>query len=360
MALPIGLKNLGPSATPMNFSQFLLLPIAEPRPVVRVTAPGQHEVVAELPCTLGEHVRVQDARRATVLSEERDRVDVYEWAVGTLSKSKSVSLPADMYATDAVLKGSVLFVSGGYRWPTESTEVLLARRLDGDEWFQPEIPKHILRPGKLIDALLVDGDRLIAVDDKIQPKWFLEYNVKSPERPHLMRAPELPQEPGELIHGAVLGNRFVALRSTAHADGRLSRYVRLYDRETLVECAYTSADHPLAAKSYREVSDPLGRRTLASNFEWQDFAFVGDTLLIAGGRDGLGVLDTRAVKTLKPVGPQLRRPAPAFLSQDEQLIFGAPGAGRETVAIVPVPAHQGAYVVEAGGTERFARWWSKA
>jgi hypothetical protein len=340
----------------MDFEQLLPLPIAEPWPLVVPGPTGFYEVAAELPATLGSIVRIQDKHRATVISEKHDRIDLFEWVVGSLSQSASLQLPEDMYATDVALVGDVLFVSGGYRWPTTSEEILLTRSLQGDEWTAVDLPKQCRRPGKLIDALLIDGKRMIAVDNAVKPKWFLEYNVEKPERPALLGTPELKHEPSEHALSAILGSRFVAVRSVAVTNDGFSRFVRLYDRHSLLECAYATASHGGAPGSYREVSDPApGRDQLESHHQWHDIAFLKDTLLIAGGRDGLGILDTKKIRTLERKGTS-RPPPPAFIGEDD-LRFVPPSPRQEVLGVVPVTHLNGCYIIEGSAGGRSARWW---
>ena len=52
-------------------------------------------------------------------------------------------------------------------------------------WSFAEIPDHVRVPDKAIDSLHTDGNRLIAIDNLVKPKFIFTYDVTDPTNPVL-------------------------------------------------------------------------------------------------------------------------------------------------------------------------------
>jgi hypothetical protein len=216
-----------------------------------------------------------------------------------------VSMPTDYHAECLAFAGGVLYVGGRC-----GKEVL--GRFDFGEvspaWVPVEVPAELRQPGKAVDDLLPDGDRLVAVDDIVYPKYLLRYDVADPCRPELRRTEKLFNHGTyESILAASLGDSCVALLSSTVGMGGSARHIALLDRGSLHEFAC------LSTWTRRWGDDPSGGRE-EHQHQWQGVAWRGDVLLIAAGPEGVGILDPGGVA----------RPTPALATRDDY--FGPPGA----------------------------------
>ena len=131
--------------------------------------------------------------------------------------------------------------------------------------------------GKRVEDLLLDGDRLIAVDDVVSPKYLTRYDVSNPAR-GLIDVREIPWHSSyETIHSGAVGADWAALYSSSTNHGGHGIHIALLDRATLTE---REAVTGTAKGSYREAG--------ASARDWRQLAFRGNTLLVAAGTGGPG------------------------------------------------------------------------
>lgn len=198
-------------------------------------------------------------------------------------------MPADYKAECLLFHRQVLFVGGNC-----GKEVLGSFDLASPEpgWVPLEVPAQFRQYGKRIDDLLLDGDRLIAVDDIVSPKYLLRYDVSEPRAPRLLDVREIPWHSSyETIHSGAVGADWVALHSTSMNHGWQGTHIALLDRVSLSERSSLTGT---AKGSYRGSENETPR-------DWRQVAFHGNVLLVAAGTDGVGVLDLDAVGGTVPV-----------------------------------------------------------
>src|SRR5262249_23620777 len=196
-------------------------------------------------------------------------------------------MPEGYKVSALAFRGSVLYAGGSC-----GREVL--GLFDFSEpapaWAALPGPEQFQQHGKSIDDLLVDGDRLIAVDNIVVPKWLLLYDVSDPSRPALGGVRGLPWHTTyEHIHTGALGADWMALLSSGVNHGTQSRHIEFYDRRGLEPFGGVTVSSSAWGRP-DEQEDESGFR------EWQDLAWVGNVLLVASGRHGVGVLDLDRVK----------------------------------------------------------------
>ena len=152
------------------------------------------------------------------------------------------------------------------------------------------LPDNIRAPGKAIDGLLHDADRLIAVDDIVFPKWNLVYDIQTPTAPILQSMHRIPGHGSyEQIVSAALGDTHVALLSSSVGRSGSYRHIALLDRSSLRECGAITVGRSL----HQDVRQ----------LDWRALSFSGSRLLIAAGTDGLLSLDLAAVSPPPDPGP---------------------------------------------------------
>jgi hypothetical protein len=193
-----------------------------------------------------------------------------------------VSLPDDYDAGCLAFLEEVLFVGGRCG---EEAAGWLDFLEHAPAWNSLPIPDECRSYGKRIDDFLVDGTRLVAVDDIVLPKYLLVYDVADPRRPGLRQVKEIPWHTTyEHVRRAERGTRWFALLSEGVNHGRCSAFVAVFRLDTLEEAWVVSTTR----------KGSFGRRT-AQTRDWRDVSWSGDVLLVAAGADGLGVADFSAI-----------------------------------------------------------------
>src|SRR5690606_14964784 len=70
-------------------------------------------------------------------------------------------------------------------------EILVQYNLQSKRWYNLQIPKEVMFPGKAIDDLVVNDSLLIAIDDIVMPKYVLFYKLKPQGKLELSHFKEL-------------------------------------------------------------------------------------------------------------------------------------------------------------------------
>ncbi len=256
-------------------------------------------------------------------------------------KFPPIRLPDGYSAATLAFHGQALYVGGGC-----GMEVLGLYAYHDPEpaWVPLPVPEEFRRHGKRVDDLLVDGTRLIAVDDIIVPQYLLLYDVRAPLAPALDRVVELTYHTTyEHIEKGALGGPWLALLSSGISSGGESSHVGLYGRDALV---------PLGSIS-------TGRRRGHSH-TWLDLEMCGETLLIAAGEAGVGVLDLGAVERPSPMAWDAEshewavgQGGERFMQECERRLRYVPLAAGPVVRLLTVPTtrHVLAVVRTEGGPD---------
>lgn len=209
--------------------------------------------------------------------------------------------PPNLRPHAAAIVGDRLIVGGiATGRPRGERDPLVVAPLDAlDRWTPLEVPSSLRwYDDKGVDALLVDGDRLIAVDNVREPKWILTYALPdlTPTGAHdLSRTAR-----GTEIVTAVLGPTLALLTVVGDRTA-----VDLHDRTTFA--ALASLDQGAYGKP-----DEM----------WRALAFFGDILYVAAGTRGLGVI-TKHTITYRPHP----RPVRFVTATSDGLYLHTPGHG---------------------------------
>lgn len=235
-----------------------------------------------------------------------------------------LTLPKSCFAHDVILHDGLL-IAGGHG---KSGEALWKLRPQADaHWQSVALPEGVGTAGKSIDALFVRGDELIAVDNRIVPKWILVYAL-SPELTSLgVEKIRLRSHTSyERVHDAAEGTDTYALRSSGYNHGRMPHYLALLQKSTLKEIALWSG---ATVRSTQEIVDEInfGASLVSEDMDFEgelplleqfntalkllvkeskganaetakmlasvkDMSFCGDHLVLALGESGVMVADT--------------------------------------------------------------------
>lgn len=208
---------------------------------------------------------------------------------GELAAPQVIAVPGKDYAFHSLaLKGGVLFAGGRC-----GDEVVgwLDTESSAPVWRGLEVPKDVRRWGKSVDSFVLDGDRLIGLDDILLPKWWLVYDASDPRAARLIDFPSLaPHSTYEVFHHATLAHNVIATVSSSMNHGNARVHLALYDRRTLAAIGSISAlAGPLSARYSRAARE--GAR---------DFLHVDghdELLVLCAGAEGAALLDLREVDT---------------------------------------------------------------
>lgn len=165
--------------------------------------------------------------RVAVVDSQRKRIGLFAltgeapWVERVLPFS---TLPASCIAHVALpLEGGLLV--GGHG---EVAEALWWRhpRQASDRWEALDLPPKIRKPGKAIDGLHLDGQRLIAVDDIVTPKWLVLYAIgQGPAFTH-QRLVQLPSHGSyERVIDSFLGEQRLWCLSRGMNHGTVSTHL---------------------------------------------------------------------------------------------------------------------------------------
>jgi hypothetical protein len=218
-----------------------------------------------------------------------------------------LQMPAEYQAKCLLFHRQVLFVGGRC-----GKEVIGSYDFASPEpkWTPLEVPEQFRQYGKRIDDLLLDGERLIAVDDIVIPKYLLRYDVADPRNPRLLDVREIPwHSTYETIHSGALGTDWLALLSSTSNHGWWGLHIALLDRETLQE---HGAMTQTKKGSFRGGGPDTQR-------DWRQIALQGNTLLIAAGTDGVGVLGLDEIDGTQSADAGI---SARYRGSPEQLAFG--------------------------------------
>ncbi len=202
-------------------------------------------------------------------------------------------------AYTAALVDDILYVGGNCGWELMGYFDLSA---DSATWSPLKIPDSVAAFRKTIDGLLVYGNRLIAGDDLVFPKWFIRYDITDPASPVLLDSKEIPAHGVyEHIRKAVIGSRWVAALSTTSGKAALGEHIALYDADSLTEIgSVTNERIARRLAGYPELSPD-------TSLSWESIELYDDILLIAARDRGMAILDLSEVDRNKDVSEQMEQ-----------------------------------------------------
>ncbi len=276
----------------MSFISRSLLVLPRGHAATLCTVEGERIVeIAPLDCSPLAAWAVSDRGWVACLASEGRTVSLARVDdAGKVLSRPDLALSDGQQAACIAFRGEVLYVGGTCGKEAAGLFDLARER---PTWTPLELPENLRKDGKRIDALLVDGDRLVAVDDLLFPKWLLAYDAADPRSPRLAEVVRLPVHGTyEHIVAATLGTNWLAVFSTTIGMFGEGRHVGLLDRRTL---------RPHGGVSWSSRSWTPQGTVQTTEPPWEGIAFQGDVLYIACGEDGLGVLDLSGIE--KPAEP---------------------------------------------------------
>jgi hypothetical protein len=197
---------------------------------------------------------------------------------------------------------------------------------DGDRWRAVPIPEKVRRPGKAIDGLLIEGGRIIAVDNIVQPKWLIIYEPDGAGSLQPLKVVKLPAHTSyENIQRCALGPGMIGLISRGINHGISSCFVSILESSKFKERAvWSAARSPREDASESHVPPPIMNAS--------DLGFFGNNLVVACRESGLLISDLRSrssdsgasdssFRSSHPAGPSLRLLNIPSLTSTDRLVM---------------------------------------
>ena len=166
-----------------------------------------------------------DWTHVLAVDQERKRASTFRLEGETFEPTMSPrTLPKGINAHCVAMKGAQPYVGAQSVWLP----------VDERGWQQIPMPGFARGEGKRLDGLIIDGHRLVAVDDLLLPKWNLEYDITDPGQPVYMREEEMRANiTYERIFSASGGDHWFVTLSRGINHGNEAFYCTVFDLETL-------------------------------------------------------------------------------------------------------------------------------
>lgn len=144
-----------------------------------------------------------------------------------------VTLPKSCFADDILIHNHIVYVGGRSR----TGECLWKRGIKDNTWVTVPLPSNFPRKkGKSVDLLFHEGNKLIAIDNIILPKWILTYDISHPENIVHLDTIDLEQHTSyEMVNSGTDNKKYIALLSAGINYGTIYQYVSILDKVTLKE-----------------------------------------------------------------------------------------------------------------------------
>ncbi|MEC9070732.1 MAG: hypothetical protein VX938_00075 [Myxococcota bacterium] len=224
-----------------------------------------------------------DRGHVMTVDQERKRVSAFRFDGVTFEPIMSPqTLPKGVNAHCIAMKGSQVYVGAQSVWVP----------LDEGGWEQIPMPGFARGEGKRLDGLIIDGDRLVAVDDLLLPKWNLEYDIQAPETPVYVRAMEMhPNITYERIYAATGGTRWFVTLSRGINHGNEGSFCTLFALGNLQQAYAYPFYHRFAGSRCEGVQSLF------------DAVFLGDTLCLLGHTEDSVILHWLDLSDTEPPPP---------------------------------------------------------
>ena len=157
-------------------------------------------------------------------------------------KMSPVTLPKNCLGDDVLIHNAIIYIGGR----SKSGEFLWQRTITDQNWLALPFPDDFSpKRYKSIDLLFLDGNKLIAVDDIVYPKWIFTYDISEPKHPKPIGMATLKQHTSyESVYGGADNNDYIVLLSEGINHDQCFKFISLLDKKTLEEFWFWSTKKP--------------------------------------------------------------------------------------------------------------------
>lgn len=204
-------------------------------------------------------------------------------ANGGLELVGRYQLPEGNTVKTLAMSGDILYLTGDFG--AHHIGMVDIRNGMKDPIVPIQIPEKVKK--KAFDDLLIDGDSMIAVDDKISPKWLVFYDIHKPSNPQWVWFCELDVGLNERVIKGALNTKCLALLCLSAHRGGENQTMHIYDREK----GYKKVREIRLWSWDRQTGEETGNKCNVP-----DVSFAGKYLLLPGYNNGVGVVDCSMLK----------------------------------------------------------------
>jgi hypothetical protein len=180
-------------------------------------------------------------------------------------------LPYKFEPKSVLLNSDNLFVGGIFQ-----NEMLVQFHLKTQEWYSLDIPDEFKIPGKAIDDLLANETQLIAIDNIVDPKYLIYYNLNMTSKVSLSHVFELKGTGTyEHITRGFHSENYLGLISDTWGECGAFEYISIYVKKDM------DRSFSMMLKECRDLSQDNKNRII-------DLAIIDNTLFFADKEKGLG------------------------------------------------------------------------
>jgi hypothetical protein len=161
-----------------------------------------------------------------------------------------------------------------------SHELVVSYSITSDKFIVVDMP--FKEYDKCVDDLLIDNNKVIAVDDIVYPKYLIEYDFSNPDYPYLIKSYNLPENGTyERISKGTLNEDYIALLSSSFGMDGGGRYINIFRKGYYIN--YIRLSQWYGINNSNEESD--------KKYFWRDIYLVPNQniLLISSNEDGIGI-----------------------------------------------------------------------
>lgn len=162
----------------------------------------------------------------------------------------------------------------------KSYELVVAYSIREDKFIMVDMPFKGF--DKCVDDLLIDGNKVLAVDNIVYPKYLIEYDFSNPDYPHLVKSFSLPENGTyESIKKGTLNEEYLALLSSSFGMDGGGRYINIFIKGDYENYIRLSQWYGLTNENEKQ----------KKRYSWSDIYLVpgANTLLISADEDGIGL-----------------------------------------------------------------------
>ncbi len=170
-----------------------------------------------------------------------------------------------------------------------SHELVVSYSIPSDKFIVVDMP--FKKDNKCVDDLLIDNNKVIAVDDIVYPKYLIEYDFSNPDYPYLIKSYNLPKNGTyERISKGTLNEDYIALLSSSFGMDGGGRYINIFRKgyyDNYIRLSQWFGIKLYGINNRNEKSD--------KKYFWRDIYLVPNQniLLISSNEDGIGIYRIR-------------------------------------------------------------------
>ena len=214
---------------------------------------------------------------------------------GQMTGHQMIDYPEMIHPDCVVIVDEYLVFGGRYVTIDESDDEegkyfteLIATYSVVEKVFKPVYMPH-RKWGKSVDDLLLDGSKIIAVDDIVVPKFMIDYDFSDPGNPRLIADHDLASAgPNETIKKGTLNAEYVALLSVMMVQTGVYQSIALFIKGHYD--TYCSVAELL--RQWESVNVDFPHLSESETSPWLDILWhpTENVLLIAAMERGIGIL----------------------------------------------------------------------